>query len=111
MDIAFRTRKLQKICSEEKAGIRELGPESARKLRARMADLRAAPTLEHLRNLPGRLHQLTGDRKGQLSLDLKHPYRLLLVPADDPPPTKPDGGLDWSNITAITIIDIEDTHG
>ena len=113
MDVLFRTNKLKKICSQEKEGIRTLGPESARKLRTRMADLEAAPTLEHLRNVPGtgRLHELTGDRKGQLSLDVKHPYRLLFVPTDIPPPTKPDGGLDWSNITSITIIDIEDTHG
>lgn len=76
-----------------------------------MADLKAVPTLEHLRNLPGRLHELVGDRKGELSLDVKHPYRLLFKPADDPPPTKPDGGLDWSLITAVTIIAIEDTHG
>jgi len=113
VDIYFRSNKLRKVCSQQKVGIKTLGPESARKLRTRMADLEAAPTLEHLRNVPGagRLHELTGDRKGLLSLDLKHPYRLLFIPADDPPPTKPDGGLDWSQITSVTIIDIEDTHG
>ncbi|MFP4441147.1 MAG: hypothetical protein ACLFVO_28250 [Chloroflexaceae bacterium] len=44
-------------------------------------------------------------------MDLDHPYRLLFVPANDPIPRKDDGGLDWASITAIEIIEVEDTHG
>ena len=58
-----------------------------------------------------RCHEMSGNRKGQLSLDLKHPYRLLLEPADDPAPRKPDGGLDWEQVTAVRIVEVEDTHG
>jgi proteic killer suppression protein len=54
---------------------------------------------------------LTGDRRGQLSLDLDHPWRLIFVPADDPPSIKDDGGIDWQNVKAIKILGIEDTHG
>lgn len=39
--------------------------------------MRAAPTLEAMRNLPGRCHELRGNRGGQLSIDLDGPYRLL----------------------------------
>jgi proteic killer suppression protein len=53
---------------------------------------------------------LTGDRRGQLSLDLVHPYRLIIEPADDPVPCKADGGLDWSRVTAIRVLGVEDTH-
>ena len=58
-----------------------------------------------------RCHELTqGERKGHLSVDLDHPYRLIFIPNHNPVPKKPDGGLDWKQVTAITILGIEDTH-
>lgn len=59
----------------------------------------------------GACHELKGDRKGALSLDLGHPFRLIFKPDHDPVPRLADGGLDWIQVTAITIIGIEDTHG
>jgi proteic killer suppression protein len=64
-----------------------------------------------MRHLPGRCHELHGDSSGILSLDLDHPYRFLFEPANNPIPTKPDGGLEWNKITTIRILGIEDTHG
>jgi proteic killer suppression protein len=60
--------------------------------------------------LPGRCHELTGDLPGLLSLDLDGPYRLFFRPAADPPPSKPDGGLDWSNVTEGVIEKVHDFH-
>jgi proteic killer suppression protein len=84
----------------------------AKKIRRRLDDLRAAPTLETLRppGFPGRCHELKGKRKGQLSLDLEHPYRLVFEPATNPAPTLADGGLDWAKVAAVRIIGIADTH-
>jgi proteic killer suppression protein len=48
-----------------------------------------------MRSLPGRCHELHGDRAGELSLDLDHPYRLLFRPTADPGPGS-GGGLDWT---------------
>ena len=77
----------------------------------RMRELRAAHTLADMSHLPpARCHELKGDRKGQFSVDLQHPYRLLFVPANNPIPTKADGGLDWAGVTEIEIIEIVDTH-
>ncbi len=67
--------------------------------------------MEELRHLPGRCHELIGNRAGQLSLDLDHPYRLIFEPADEPIPQKDDGGLDWTMVTSVVIIGVEDTHG
>ena len=64
-----------------------------------------------MRLLPGRCHELTGDRAGQLALDLDHPYRLIFMPFHDPIPTKADGGLDWTAVTAVVIVGVEDYHG
>ncbi|MBW4578676.1 MAG: hypothetical protein KME42_03765 [Tildeniella nuda ZEHNDER 1965/U140] len=63
-----------------------------------------------MQTLPGRCHELTGDQAGQLSLDLDHPYRLLFIPANDPIPRKKDSGLNWSEVTEVEILGIEDTH-
>lgn len=73
--------------------------------------MRAAANLGVLRTLPGRCHELKGNRAGQLSIDLVHPHRLILVPSGNPRPEKEDGGLDWDKVTAVTIVGIEDTHG
>ena len=45
-----------------------------------------------------------------LSLDLDGPYRLILVPSHNPVPMRTGGGMDWSQITAVTVLGIEDTH-
>jgi proteic killer suppression protein len=72
----------------------------------------AASTLAVLGTLPqARCHELAGDRKGQLAVDLKHPYRLVFRPANNPVPLKPDGGLDWAKVTAVTILEVVDYHG
>lgn len=52
-----------------------------------------------------------GKRSGQLSVDLDHPYRLIFIPDHDPAPRREDGGLEWSQVTAIKILGVEDTHG
>ena len=91
--------------------IREFGKICARKIKARLDDLQAAAALEDMRNLAGRCHELKGDRKGQLSLDLQHPRRLIFVPGGDKVATKEDGGLDWGSVSAVEIIGVEDTHG
>jgi proteic killer suppression protein len=61
--------------------------------------------------MPGRLHELSGNRAGQLSLDLDGPYRLIFAPDHNPVPRRTDGGMDWNQITAVLVLEIEDTHG
>ena len=55
-------------------------------------------------------HELAADRNEQISVDAKHPYRLILIPNHDETPRKPDGGLDWARITKVQLIEITDTH-
>ncbi len=90
---------------------REWGPQMARKLQQRLSELAAANTLADMRTMPGRCHELTADRKGQLALDLVHPKRLVSAPDHDPPPSRPDGGLDWSKVSRIIIFEVVDYHG
>jgi proteic killer suppression protein len=111
MDISFKTSAIQKLCSKNAVAQKKLGPKMARKLQRRMMELKAAETLADISHLPpARCHELKGNRKGQLSVDLEHPYRLLFIPADNPVPAKENGGLDWAQVTEIEIIRIIDTH-
>jgi proteic killer suppression protein len=64
-----------------------------------------------MRYLPQvRCHELKGDKQGTLAVDLGHPYRLIFEPAINPIPRKSDGGLDWSQVTAIRVLTVEDYH-
>jgi plasmid maintenance system killer protein len=110
VNITFRSGKIQKIFNSDKELQKMYGKNCARKIRSRLDDLHAAPTLEALRNLPGRCHELKGDRQGQLSLDVEQPYRLIFEPAGEFA-QKPTGGLDWSTVKAVQIIEVEDYHG
>jgi len=112
VDIYFASNKLQKLCNNYPLAVRKLGKNCAEKLRNRMDDLFAVSSLEVMRPpFPGRCHELKGDMDGVLSLDLEHPFRLLFIPLQEPRPLKSDGGLDWSQVDAIKITSIKDTHG
>jgi plasmid maintenance system killer protein len=110
MDIVFENDKFEKECNNQRLLEKNQGKIRAKKIRQRLDDLRAAKSLEEMRNLPGRCHELLHNRAGQLSLDLDHPYRLIFEPAHEPIPVKPDGGLDWKEVSTIKIIGVEDTH-
>ena len=112
MIILFKNKKLERTLSDRKALVQHYGADQAKKIQQRLLELQAAENLHTLRSLPQvRAHELAGNRAGQISLDLKHPYRLLIVPAYDDPPRKNDGGLDCEKVTKIKIVEVEDTHG
>lgn len=115
MDISFKNKKLAKTFNEGKQLVKIHGQSRAKKIRVRLKALRAAVSLKDFsppKSPPERCHELTeGKRAGQLSVDLDHPYRLIFIPDHDPVPKIDDGGLDWSQVTAIIILGIEDTHG
>ena len=111
MVIIFKTTKLKKECNNENLLVKRFGARRANLLKRRLNELQAALSLDVLRSLPqARCHELKGNRKGQVSVDLDHPYRLIFEPADNPLPKKPDGGLDWNKVTKVRIIGVEDTH-
>ncbi len=113
MDVTFKSTKLQKCFNSDTELQKKYGKTCARQIRARLDDLAAARSLQAFGQpmpLPGRCHELKGDRKGQLSLDLEHPLRLIFVASGELVQFKEDGGLDWDSVNAIQVIEIEDTH-
>jgi proteic killer suppression protein len=110
MRISFKNKKLCKQLTQSKE-LHKLGPRRAGLVQRRLSEIEASDNLAVLKLLPGpRLHPLKGNRLGQLSVDLDHPYRLIFVPDHEPIPELEAGGMDWKAITAVKIIEITDTH-
>ena len=77
----------------------------------RLAVLEAANSLIEIPVTPPfRRHKLGQNRKGQIAVDLEHPFRLVFKPNHNPVPVKTDGGLNLKKISAITILEVEDYH-
>lgn len=113
MDIRFADHKLEKQCNEMRLLKRDHGERRAKLIASRLAVLREAKALSDIGppyRGPYRCHELSGNRHGQLSIDLDHPYRLIIAADHVPPPQREQGGLDWSKVIAIVIIEIADTH-
>lgn len=111
MLLSFKNKGLEKEFCDIKLLRRRWGEEQSKLIARRLGELRAADNLEVIRTLPQlRAHELKGNRAGQISLDVKQPYRLLIVPDHEETPRKQDGGLDWQEITKVKILGVEDTH-
>ena len=78
MDITYKNKKIEKVCTEVKAAERTFGREMADKIHHRIDEIVAADTVEMMIQFHiGRCHPLTQNRKGQYAVDLIHPYRLV----------------------------------
>jgi proteic killer suppression protein len=111
MDILFKNKKLRKTFNSFESLKKEYGHKQAKKIKMRLDQLQAMSNLSIASQFPQlRCHELKGNRRGQLAVDLDQPYRLIFSVAHDPPPRKEDGGLDWSRVEAIQIEGVEDYH-
>jgi hypothetical protein len=111
VDILFLNDRDDRDFNDSKRLITKYGPHNAKRIRQRLDDLRAAATLDDMSRLPGRLHPLHENLDGWFALDLKHPDRLIIQPANDPLPQKADGSLDWTKVTVVRVIRVGDYHG
>ena len=104
MNITYRTKKLKKQAEDLRELAKAYGA-NAKQIKMRLEDLKAASNLEVIGKIPGaRCHQLTGKNyKGYLAINITGNRRLIFEPNHDPIPIKEDGGLDWSQVTDITI--------
>ena len=105
MEISFINKKLAKLLNHQKETLRTYGPDNGGRILRRLQQLADAANLAELAKLPQtRVHELKANRDEQISLDVKHPYRLLMRPNHNDTPRKPDGGLDWERITNVCLL-------
>lgn len=98
MEIRYKNKKIEKICTEVKTAEKAYGREMAEKIHQRIDEMTASETVEmmilfHI----GRCHALSQNRKGQFAVDLVHPYRLIFK-------------MDDNEIQIAKILEIVDYH-
>lgn len=98
MDITYKSKKLEKICTDARAAEKAYGREMAIKIHQRIDEISAADSVEMMiRFHIGRCHPLSQNRKGQYAVDLIHPYRLVFEKNGD-------------EVQLANIIEIVDYH-
>ena len=111
MEIAFRTRELQRTLGGAAALNKTYGTKLAKVIMMRMGVLKAVRSLSQLPTTPPeRRHQLSGSRDEQFAVNLVHPKRLVFEAIRDPVPRTKDGGVDVEQVSAITALDVLDYH-
>jgi len=111
MDINFKHKKLAKILNSARETIKEFGEVNGRKIMQRLSQLKVVDSLDQISHVPpARLHELSGERRGQFAIDVKQPCRIIFVPDHDPVPLKDDGGIDLSKVTKILILAIANAY-
>lgn len=101
MEIHFKNNNQKDFYQTEKALITKHGKRMATKIIQRIDELQAA---ENPKQLPqnARFHEHSGKREGLFSIDLIHPFRLIVRPTCE--------YIHWYEITSIEIYEIMDPH-
>ena len=104
MEIEFKSKKLRKTCENYINLCKKGSDKKAKKIVQRINELIAASSLFDISMIPNaRLHPLKQNRKGQLAVDIDHPYRMILEPVN--------GDIqDYQTIAKVIIIEFIDYH-
>ena len=101
MLVSFRSDKDKKKYEDQAALSKAHGVLMAKKIIQRISEIQAAPNPQKLPP-SARFHEHGGNRKGLFSLDLVHPFRLIIRPTN-----KYDS---YVEITEVEIYEIIDPH-
>lgn len=104
LDIAYQTEALRQLCISKKAATKKLGALTAEQLANRLADLRAAVTVDDL--LVGLRPQATGAEGEMRVLDLDHEKTIVFAAQHLTLPRLPSKRVDWTKVTRVKIIAI-----
>ena len=111
MEYSFGNSKLSRHLGDYSQTVKAYGMPMAKRIHQRLQEFLSATNLEDIRSLPApNCHELKGKEDGLLAVDISGNFRLIFTPTNYPKPVKPDGGLDWSGVTEIQIIEIRDYH-
>lgn len=78
MQVEYRNRAIQKVCTDASAAEKKYGNPMAEKIHQRIDEIKSAESVELMIQCRiGRCHQLKGNRKDQYAVDLVQPYRLV----------------------------------
>lgn len=101
LELAFATKPLREVCESQDKATQKFGARTAAVLRDRLADLRAAASVEDL--------PLGKPRKAKSGyiIDLSVDVQIVIAPNHVNLPVLPSRTIDWSRVTRIKILGIE----
>ena len=106
MQVVYADKELARCAGDRAYAVRKMGQRRADVYMDRLNDLRGAANLDDLKDVPGRYHELTGNRAGQWACDLDHPYRLTFKPV-----LNSDGNVIGLIVEqTVSILEIVDYH-
>lgn len=77
MQISYKNKKIEKICTDTSYARKKYGLDMAIKIHQRVNEIKASDNVENMiKYRIGRCHELKGDRSGDYAVDLVQPYRL-----------------------------------
>lgn len=110
MKVRYKNNKLKKSVVDARAIIKNYGTR-AKLVKQRLEEIKAAKSLADFQFIPkANCHELKGNRKGKLAIDISANHRIIFIPDHIPPPAKDDGGLDWDNVFEILIESIGEDY-
>jgi plasmid maintenance system killer protein len=104
LDLAFDSRSLRTICEKEEETVREFGLSVAEVLKHRLADLRAAKSINDL--VVGYPQVLDGTNNQQMAINLPDDYQVIFCANHPNNPVLENGFVDWSKVSRIKILQI-----
>jgi proteic killer suppression protein len=101
MIVSYKNSREEKFYKDKNSLSMSYGVRMAEKICQRISEFQAADNPNHLPK-NARFHEHQGKRKGLFSVDLVHPFRLIVEPTCK--------YADWSEITSMQIYEIMDPH-
>lgn len=110
MRISYASNKLEKQLSSA-TEIKKAFGDMAKKVAARLDDIKSAPNLAILLQLPqANCHALKGNRHGEWAVSISGNYRIVFIIGHDPIPVTENELIDTTCITDIIITGTLDYH-
>lgn len=109
LELAFDTKALRSLCEDEAIAVDELGNELAEKLKRRVADIRAATSVNDI--LVGRPCELEDTGGNLFGITLGKGYRMVFSANHIKNPRTATGVVDWSRVSRMKLLRIEKEHG
>ena len=111
MLIGYASKKLQKICTEEKAARKALPQESAARIFTRLEELAAFNNLDEIpfRAPPLDFHPLTENRAGEFAVKIHGLDRVCFYPVGEFT-TDGEGDVDLASVTEVEVCYVGNYH-
>lgn len=105
LDIAFQTEELRQECINKNIAKKKFGATVADRLLNRLADLRAAESVDDL--VVGLQSQISGEAGNTRVLELAEGYELVFVAHHLNAPLLADNRVDWTRVSRVKIVSIK----